>query len=376
MKRRKIILFIIMVTVIISTLAAYSNDTDTLQKELAETNRNLEKNRAEQKRMTDELGKIALQIQEYDLIIDKTEKEIKVLGSEIGTTEKKIDIITGELIEAEENIDQKQDLLGSRLNVMYKNGNIGYAEVLLSSRSFPELLSNLDMIKKIVQHDVDLLKFLEIERNKIEDGKVKLENEKAQLISLKNNVEDKKEQLVVSRGQQEGKRRELLTNRKALSDMEDRLERQANEIADEIRRKTSDGEYIAGEMQWPVPGHTRVSSPYGNRVHPILGGTRFHSGIDIPAPTGTEIIAAGMGTVIFAGDLGGYGKTVIIDHGGDVTTLYAHNSKLDVSEGDEVNGGQKIAEAGSTGLSTGPHLHFEVREDGKYVDPTSYVKRN
>ncbi|KAB3532159.1 peptidoglycan DD-metalloendopeptidase family protein [Alkaliphilus pronyensis] len=297
-----------------------------------------------------------------------------MLGKDISTTENKIDVITEELIEAEENIDTKQDLLGSRLNAMYKNGNIAYVEVLLNSQSFPELLSNLDMIQRIVEYDVDLLKFLEIERSKIEDGKVKLENEKARLYTMRNDVEDKKKLLVVSRGKQDGIRKQLASDKKVLIDMENKLEKEAKEIQDFIRKSSSSEEYIGGEMQWPVPGHTRISSPYGNRIHPILGGRRFHSGIDIPAPVGTEIVAANMGTVIYSGDLGGFGKTVIIDHGGDITTLYAHNSKLSVSEGDEVNKGDKIAEAGSTGLSTGPHLHFEVREDGKYVDPIPYVR--
>ena len=133
---------------------------------------------------------------------------------------------------------------------------------------------------------------------------------------------------------------------------------------------------MGGVMKWPVPGHTRVSSEYGNRLHPILKTNRFHSGIDIPAPTGTNIIAAGSGTVAFAGTQGGYGRTVILDHGGGIMTLYAHNSQLLVSEGQQVTQGTVIAKAGSTGMSTGPHLHFEVRENGKYVDPNPWIGRN
>ncbi|MCC5912373.1 MAG: peptidoglycan DD-metalloendopeptidase family protein [Clostridiaceae bacterium] len=279
-----------------------------------------------------------------------------------------------ELIEAEENIDSKQDLLGLRLNTMYKNGTIGYLEVLLSSSDFTELLTNLDMVKKIVDHDVELLKYLEEQKILIEEKKMQLENQQRQLINLKNNSEQKQEKLVVSRGQQRRLQQELQNDKVELAKQLDQLEREAKALEDQLRKLQSDGEYIGGEMDWPVPGRTRISSPYGNRIHPILRTQRFHSGIDIPAPTGTTIVAAAQGKVISAGNLGGYGRTIILDHGGGITTLYAHNNRLVVSVGDEVSRGQKIAEAGSTGQSTGPHLHFEVRKNGKVEDPVPWVR--
>jgi len=128
-------------------------------------------------------------------------------------------------------------------------------------------------------------------------------------------------------------------------------------------------------MTWPAPGYTRVTSPFGYRIHPILKTKKLHTGIDVGIALGKDIVAAQSGTVIYSDWLGGYGKVIMIDHGGGIVTLYAHNSKLVVSEGDKVKRGQVVSKCGSTGMSTGPHLHFEVRENGKYVDPIKYVSK-
>ncbi|MDR1438536.1 MAG: M23 family metallopeptidase, partial [Clostridiales bacterium] len=127
-------------------------------------------------------------------------------------------------------------------------------------------------------------------------------------------------------------------------------------------------------MRWPLPGYSTLSSPYGTRVHPVTGKKKMHTGIDIPAPTGTDIVAAKGGTVIISGVQGGYGNAVVISHGDGLTTLYGHCSKLLVKVGQTVKQGEVIAKVGSTGVSTGPHLHFEVRKDGATAQPLNYVK--
>ena len=127
-------------------------------------------------------------------------------------------------------------------------------------------------------------------------------------------------------------------------------------------------------MEWPVPGYHKVTSPYGNRYHPVLKKNKFHSGVDLRAPMGTPIVAANDGKVLSAGYNSGYGNRIYIDHGGGIVTVYAHNSKLLVKAGDKVKRGQTIAKAGSTGRSTGPHLHFEVRKNGKTTNPMNWIK--
>lgn len=142
---------------------------------------------------------------------------------------------------------------------------------------------------------------------------------------------------------------------------------------DTIRDLQSEGEYAGGHLILPTPGYTRVSSPFGYRIHPLLHVRKMHTGIDIPVPTGTKILAANSGKIILSGFNSSYGNVVVIDHGGGITTLYAHNSKLLVKVGDEVKQGDVISLAGSTGSSTGPHLHFEVRVNGEYKDPMNWL---
>ncbi len=324
-------------------------------------------NSREQKSVQEQLNYLSGEIQ-------KAEQELNSLNNKITDTENRIADTQQALEEAILSIEEKQDLLAKRLNAMYRNGNVAYAEVLFNSKDFSELLSNMDMVKLIVESDVELLQFMEEQRIVIEDKKAELEVNRRYLAELKHTVENQREFLVVTRGEQQRLKAELEAEKQAMEAQLNQLEKEAKNLEQVLVNLQSDRVYEGGEIRWPVPGHSRISSPYGNRIHPILGTRRFHSGIDIPAPTGTNIIAAGSGTVAFAGNRGGYGRTVFVDHGGGIITLYAHCNTLLVSEGQRVDAGQTIAKVGSTGMSTGPHLHFEVRKNGKYVDPMPWLR--
>ncbi|WP_432402322.1 murein hydrolase activator EnvC family protein [Wukongibacter sp. M2B1] len=368
-KRKLFISLLAILAVSLMALQSFAFDVDDLRNKLNDTQN--KKNQVSKEKMQNEKNQKAIseKIEKLQKTIQDLEAEINNINSSIVETKSKIEVTKGELIVAEENIDNKNDTLNSRLKVMYKNGDVGYVEVLLDSSNFEDLLTRIDMVKKILNHDVDLIKYLKAQRDLIEEKKNTLESQKAELVALLNNERRKQTSLEVSRGEMERVKEQLVQNHKELESEEDKLNDLANKLEKEIIMKQSSAKYVGGKMSWPAPGYYRITSPFGYRVHPILKKKKLHTGVDIGVTSNNNIVAAQSGTVIHAGWLGGYGKVVMIDHGGGIVTLYAHNNKLLVKEGQKVTRGTSIAKSGSTGMSTGPHLHFEVRENGKYVNP-------
>lgn len=314
------------------------------------------------------------QIATLDKKINVAEKEIDKIDQEIGVTKGKIVTTKKELRKAEINIANKNDILNSRLRVMYKNGQIGYAEVLLNSESIVDFFSNVDMLQKIFHQDQELLAYMKEQKEEIIIKKRTLEDHESNMKRMMRSMESKQKELEVNRGEIRRVKEELKKDSKQLAKQIDEFNAYAEKLTAEIRRKQSSGKYTGGKLAWPTPGYTRITSPYGYRIHPILKRKKMHTGIDIGAPRGASVVAAGNGKVIYSDWRGGYGKVVMVDHGGGIVTLYAHNSKLLVKDGQKVNKGTTIAKIGSTGGSTGPHLHFEVRKNGKWIDPIPWVK--
>lgn len=314
------------------------------------------------------------QINDLDKKIETTENEIKTIQNNIRKTEGEINETIDQLEETQEEIDGKNDILNARLRVMYKNGEVGLMEILLGSADFQELMSNIDMVKRIYQQDVELLKYLKTKYSEIDLQKMNLEGLKSDLTSQRNNEKTKQGELEVSRGKAAELRAAVEKDNKQLEKQIDDLNEYAKELAEKIREAQSNKEYVGGVLSWPAPGYTRITSKFGYRIHPILKVKKFHTGVDIGVPSNSAVVAANSGVVIHSNWLGGYGKVVMIDHGGGIVTLYAHNNTLLVKAGQQVNKGQAITKSGSTGNSTGPHLHFEVRENGEYVDPMKYFK--
>lgn len=359
----------------ISSITAYAS-VDSLNKKLNNTNSKINQLKKDKKQNEKDIATTNKEIAKLDKQVDETNKELEEIQMQLSDLNNKIGITKQNLKEAEDNLVERKDTLSARLRVMYKNGTVGYLEVLLGAKDIRDFMSRIDMIKSITSHDVDMLKYMKEQRNIIEQSKVALEAQQSSILVAQQNIEIKKNELQIATRAKENLMRDLQKEHKTLDKMEDDLLAQAKAIEAEIRKSQSSGSYVGGEMMWPVPGRTRISSPFGYRIHPITKNRKMHTGIDIPAPTGTPIKAANGGTVQHAGTLGGYGKVVIIDHGGKKSTLYAHNSALLVKVGDKVKKGDTISKAGSTGMSTGPHLHFEVRENGTYVNPIPYVKGN
>lgn len=373
-KRRTFYLILALIFVF-NFIYAYADTLDDLKKKQEEINKQIENTKKEINSIKQETKNISKEIEELDRKYDITLNEIGQVEKEIAELEERIEFTTEELEEAENNIEDKQDTFNKRLRVMYKTGTVGYLEVLLASADLKDFLSRTDMLKAIAKHDTELIKYMKEQRDTIELKKTELEMQKKSLELSKSKLEDRRRELASVTRSKEDRMRDLEKDLKAYEAEEDKLIDLAKEIEDEIiKRSRNTGSYEGGQMQWPVPGYSRISSPFGYRIHPILKVKKLHTGIDIPADTGTPIVAAAAGTVIYAGTLGGYGKTVMVDHNGGIVTLYAHNSQILVKEGQVVERGETLSKAGSTGMSTGPHLHFEVRENGTYVDPMPYLK--
>ncbi|HEY8362982.1 MAG TPA: peptidoglycan DD-metalloendopeptidase family protein [Tissierellaceae bacterium] len=373
--RKRAVILVLALILVFNFIYVYADKLDDLKKQQKEVEKKIEDTKNQIKSIDKQTENIKKEIEELDKKMNAVTNEIDQTEKEIADLEIKIEDTTKELEQAENNIEEKQDIFNKRLRVMYKTGTVGYLEVLLSSADIKDFLSRTDMLKAIAKYDTELLKYMKEQRDLIALKKTELEMQKKSLEASKTKLEDRRRELAsVTRAKEDSMNR-LIQDKKAFEKELDDLNEFADKLKDEIiKMSRNTGPYVGGVMSWPVPGYTRISSSYGYRIHPILKVKKLHTGIDIPAPTGTNIIAANDGVVIFAGTLGGYGNAVMIDHNGGIVTLYGHCSKLLVKEGQEVKKGDTIAKVGSTGLSTGPHCHFEVRVNGAYVDPIPYLK--
>lgn len=321
------------------------------------------------------------------------DEEIDVLRQNMQVCEEKIELTEAYIGNKEKQIGKKQDDIDttldtfrSRIRAMYMTG--GYSDatnsiiMLLSSRSISEFLTRAEYLTRIAVHDNELVTDLKAEMDELEQEKAvlvsdreALEKEVAELEAAKEELDSKLEEAQSSVQDLQAMQREYEANYSELSKIAKQIQ---SELADIYKSLTlTDAAYVGGEMMWPCPGFSTISCGYGWRFN----GSDFHTGIDIAGGGiyGTKVVAANTGTVIFTkvcpynGYAYGYGTYCIIDHGGYITTLYAHLSSLSVKEGDIVAMGEQIGTVGSTGWSTGAHLHFEVRKNGSSTNPIPYV---
>ena len=313
--------------------------------------------------------------QALDQEIAAVQTEIDKLNSKINASNEKIAKKQEELTKAEQESKAQYEIYMHRAKMMVEKGSITYLEVLLNSKSFSDLLSRYSVVKQIVQYDSEKLDELKAIEKEIADLKKILEDEKAQIVSLKENETAQMNTLAAKRAASQKIIDDLQNDKssfeKALAEQE-RAEANARAEIARLTSGSSSTKKFSGGMIRPTSGP--VTSPYYMRVHPVTGKLRQHTGMDFGSPHGADILAAASGTVIVAGyNAGGYGNYVVINHGGGISTLYAHASSLLVSTGQYVSQGQVIAKVGSTGMSTGPHLHFEVLINGQHTNPASYL---
>ena len=334
----------------------------------------------------EESGKIQARIDslsEEKRILDmEAEEAISVyrgLKAELDDIKERIARSEERLEEVQRDYEQKNRALGKRVRDIYINGQISYLDVVFGAKDFQDLTTRMDLLKRVIKQDYDLVQLVLAERDEIEQTKASLEKDKAAR-EPKVREAGKAKDIMVEKQQKRQALLDKMKSDKATIDREyDELMAASKRVAEMIQARKSQvsGSYAAytggggGGMVWPLAGP--ITSEFGWRVHPITGTQKFHSGIDIGGDYGQSVVAAASGVVTDACWISGYGNTVIIDHGGGVTTLYGHNQGFAVSAGESVSQGQTIAYCGSTGNSTGPHCHFEVRVNGSVVSPYGYL---
>ncbi|MGF1603441.1 MAG: peptidoglycan DD-metalloendopeptidase family protein [Thermosynechococcaceae cyanobacterium] len=286
-----------------------------------------------------------------------------------------------DLTTAQASYEVKQGNTSARLRFLQRQRNTNTWATLLQSNTLEQLLERRRQLKMVYQSDSTALVSLKTERDRLNDQKLQVEIQKNQIALITGQLLGQKADFQAEAKAQGELVTRLQTDRQALEAAELQLSQDSERIAIMLRQRLSvpgipgipGAAPPPGSGQFQMPASGPITSGFGYRVHPVLGRGRLHAGMDIGVPTGTPIYAAEAGTVITAGWNGGYGNCVIIDHGGGLTTLYGHASELYVTAGQSVQRGQPIAAVGSTGLSTGPHLHFEVRVNGTPTDPAPYV---
>ncbi len=325
----------------------------------------------------DDLTENLKQVQKLDERITNSQTELDQLNTKIIELQSSIDKVEEKLKKAEERYQKQKEILEVRLVTMYETSDTQYLDVILSSRNVSEFLSNYFLITELANYDTELLEDMKTQKDQIELDKKKLDATKEQYTTIKKNQTKTAKILENARSMRENYIAKLSEQEKEIQTKIDEYNRQFEEVNKEILALALEGidtKYIGGELAWPIPGYTRITSKYGMRTHPITGVYKLHTGVDVSAPKGANFVAANDGIVIKAGYNGAYGNMVIIDHGGGVSTLYAHGSEIMVQVGETVKRGETVVlKVGSTGYSTGPHAHFEVRLNGVVTDPIPYI---
>lgn len=318
---------------------------------------------------------------QLDTEISLVEQQIENLNSQVSALNRKITQNQALLAEKEDEISENDELFKARLRAMYMQSESSVWEILLGSKSYSEFIQNAEYMKRLARNDQELMEKLDQDKKSIVEAKKVIENSKIKLEANKQTLNYKKSSLSSKYTESQNLLNELTSDENELKQQQIKINEEMEQIDEEIRQmledKGSSGEFVGGQFLWPVPNYSTITSKFGWRT--LYGKANWHTGIDISGYNifGKNIVAANAGTVIKAVTTyvpkKGYGKYVMIDHGGGYTTMYAHCTSLSVSVGQKVTRGQVIAQVGSTGNSTGPHLHFGIYINGKEVDPLPYL---
>ena len=364
--------------------AASTKSLQEAQDEKAQLEKALKEAQSTIEDLRDSKGDIESKVTELNQQLIDISARITDLENQLTAKSEDIQETKDELAGAKEREAQQYADMKVRIQFMYENGQTSYLEALLSSRNISEFLNSADYIAQIQSYDRQKLTEYQDTVESIVNLEAQLEQEYTDLEALKSTVESNKATVAAMMRQKES---ELADISGDIEDAQSDADYYAAEIqaqeeliaaikraeAEKAAAGVEEHPYTGGAFRWPCPSSTRVTSDYGTRVSPMSGASSNHKGIDIPCPTGSDIVASAAGTVVVSQYSSSAGYYIMIDHGNGVSTVYMHNSQLVVSVGQSVEQGQVIAKAGSTGYSTGSHCHFGVMINGSYVNPLDYL---
>ncbi len=388
---KKFIVALIALNIFVAPLVTEADETEELENKKATVDAKAEKAKQKSDELWEQIESVSEQKRRLDEEADAAVADYEEKQAALDETLARIEENEIKLQAVEKDYNQKHGILMLRVRDIYINGQISYLDVLFGSKDLNDFFTRMDLLKRVIKQDYSLVQAILKQQGEIKAVRKQLEADQLVQEELAAKAEAAKE-IKLAKVARKQELIDKMQNDKAVYDRQyDEMMAASEQIAKLIQQSkykppppspsspsgsSYSGSYNAapsssGGMIWPISGS--ITSPFGWRTHPIFGSQRFHSGLDIGGDYGMEIHAAKAGVVSHAGWIGGYGNTVMIDHGGGIVTLYGHNQSLNVSVGQQVSQGQVIAFCGSTGNSTGPHCHFEVRLNGEPVSPYNYL---
>lgn len=371
--------FLLLLSFMPTGAQAASKATEADKQKLKELEESIAANEKLLKQNKTNANAIKALISDLDEKIEIINAQVEAKKEEKRAIEKELRKANTELAKAVKERQKYEDILGERIEVMYKYGNTGYLELLLSADSLSDFLDKIEAIKTIVSFDNDVITELEIAQAKVQQKKDEIQAKNDELAAILKDLEKQQKDLETAKSERQKVLDDLYADMETLKILIDQEEADAAELRKIIGEDVS-GEYGTdfANLAWPTPGYTTITDYFGWRIHPVYGGRKFHYGVDVGAPGGARIIAPGNGKVTLARYYGGYGNCVILNlgknsQGKTVTMIFAHARKLNVKKGQIVSRGDTLAWVGTTGTSTGNHLHFEYLINGKNYDPLDYV---
>lgn len=364
-----------------------TNQLDTMQQQMNDASAQKANAQATITSVSEQLHQIQVELDQATENLKNYQQQRVVVEQEIAKNQKLLE-------EAQARLSKREGVFNKRVRDIYINGRLSYLDVVVGAKDFSDFANRVEMLKRIIDADIKLIDSIKTEREEITNRKAILEQDRAKVVELENKAKEAQAVIQKKKDEQTAILNKAQSDKATAEQLEASLQESSNAIRALLQQRQaeraaaaaaaavaaqggggggSSAAYVqgTGQLSWPVNGV--ITSDFGWRTHPIFGRQILHSGMDIGVDEGTPVHSADGGVVVYSGWMDGYGYAVVVDHGNGMSTLYGHNSDLAVSEGQTVSKGSVIAYAGSTGNSTGPHVHFEVRINGDPVDPAGYL---